>query len=234
MVKAKGSRLSRAVCLDPCLWRLLAKFGGSDKFILILRAFHEGMQARVMIDGEMTDAFPVAHGVKQGCVLAPTLFNLLVAVLEVSNRDTTKGVYITTCSEGRLFNVSCLKAKKKVRQLCVRDLLYADDTGFVSHSEADLQIYLTGLPPLLHLLDSLSMFEKLRSSINPLPGHRTQHRRSYSMLRHLTSLPPLNTLGAPSLTTAASTRNCRLEFRRTLPRSDDYSNDYGTNTTSSL
>ena len=40
--------------------------------------------------------------------------------------------------------MSRLKVKTKVRQLCVRggggrvrDLLYADDTGFVSHSEVD-------------------------------------------------------------------------------------------------
>ena len=57
----------------PCLWRLLSKCGCPDKFILMLRAFYEVMQAQVMIDGEMTDAFPVAHGVKQGCVLASTL-----------------------------------------------------------------------------------------------------------------------------------------------------------------
>ena len=109
----------------------------------MLRAFHEGMQAQVMIDGETTDAFPVAHGVKKGCVLAPTLLTLfLAAVLEVSNRDTTKGIYITLSSKGRLFNVSRLKAKTNVRQLCVRDLLYADDTGFVSHSKVDLQTIL--------------------------------------------------------------------------------------------
>ena len=106
----------------------------------MLRAFHEGIQAQVMIDGETTDAFPVAHGVKQGCVLVPTLFTLfLAAVREVSNRDTTKDVYITTRSDGRLFNASYLKVKTKVRQLCVLNLLYADDTGFVSHYEFDLQ-----------------------------------------------------------------------------------------------
>ena len=103
----------------------------------MLRAFQEGRQAQVMIDGKMTDAFPVAHGVKQGCVLAPTLFTpFMAAVLEVSNCAATKSVYITTRCEGRLFNVSCLKAKTKVRQLCI---IYADDTGFVSHSEVDLQ-----------------------------------------------------------------------------------------------
>ena len=71
------------------------------------------------------------------------------------------------------------------------------------------------------------MLEKVRSCINPLPGHRTQHRRSCSMVRHLTSLPPLNTLRAPSQITAASTKNCRREFSRPLPCSDDSSNDYG-------
>ena len=89
----------------------------------------------------MKDAFPA--GVKQGCVLAPALFTLfLAAVLEVSNRDTTNGVYITTCSEGRLFNVSHLKVNTKVQQLCVRDLLYTDETGFMSHFEVDLQTIL--------------------------------------------------------------------------------------------
>ncbi|KAI0237634.1 hypothetical protein LSAT2_011821, partial [Lamellibrachia satsuma] len=72
----------------PCLWRLLSKYGCPDKFILMLQAFHEGMQAQVLIDGETADAFPVAHGVKQGCILAPALFAFfLAAVLEVSNRD---------------------------------------------------------------------------------------------------------------------------------------------------
>ena len=98
-------------------------------FILMLRAFHEGMQAQVMIDGEITEAFPVAHGVKQGCTLVPTLSSLfLTAVLQVSNHDTTKGVYIMTRSDRRFFNVSFLKGKTKVEQLCIRDFLYTDDT----------------------------------------------------------------------------------------------------------
>ena len=99
-----------------CLWRLLSKFGCPDKFMLMLRVFHEGMQAQVMIDGDMTDGFPAAHGVKQGCLLAPTLFTLfLVAMLEVSNCDTTKGVYITTRSSGRFFNVFYLKCTTLLR-----------------------------------------------------------------------------------------------------------------------
>ena len=96
-----------------------------------------------------------------------------------------------------------LKAKTKVRQLCVRDRLYADDTGFVSHSEVDLQTILDRFAAA-----SASFGLSIKSCINPLPGHRTQHRRSCSMVRHLTSLHFLNTLGAPSQTTAASRKNC--------------------------
>ena len=61
------------------------------------------MQAQVIIGREMTDAFPVARGVKKGCALAKTLFTLLTAVLKVSNCDTTKSVYIMTRSDRRLF-----------------------------------------------------------------------------------------------------------------------------------
>ena len=139
-------------------------------------------------------------------------------MLEVSSRDTTKGVYITTRSEGRLFNVSRLKRRRvfgTFHTLTIQALCHI--------LKLICKRYFTGLPPLLYLLDSLSIFEKLRSCINPFPGHRTQHRRSCPMVRHLTSLLPLNTLGAPSQTTAASTKNCRLEFSR--PRSDDYANE---------
>ena len=77
--------------------------------------------------------------------------------------------------------------KTKVRQLCVQDLLYADDTGFVSHSEVDLQMILDRFSAASASFGLAIKVRKLRSCINPLPGHRTQHRRSCSMVRHLTS-----------------------------------------------
>ena len=46
------------------------------KFINIVRQFHDGMQASVRDNGETLKPFPVINGVKQGCVLAPTLFSM--------------------------------------------------------------------------------------------------------------------------------------------------------------
>ena len=86
-----------------------------------------------MFGGELTDAFPVTYRVKQG-VLEPNQFTHFL--IEVSNRC------VKTRSDGKLFNLSRIKAKKKVRQLCVPYLLYADDTGIVSHIAGDFQTIL--------------------------------------------------------------------------------------------
>ena len=53
----------------------MAKFGCPPRFIAMVRQFHDGMQARVQNDGEFSEPFEVTNGVKQGCVLAPTLFS---------------------------------------------------------------------------------------------------------------------------------------------------------------
>lgn len=63
------------------LWKIMSKFGCPQKFINMVRLFHEGMEARVKDDGEFSKPFPVTNGVKQGCVLAPTLFSMLFSAM---------------------------------------------------------------------------------------------------------------------------------------------------------
>ena len=63
------------------LWKIMAKFGCPAKFIEMVRQFHDGMLARVQNDVEFPDLLPVTNGVNQGCVLAPTLFNMMFSAM---------------------------------------------------------------------------------------------------------------------------------------------------------
>ena len=122
------------------LWAVLKKFGCTDKIINLVKAFHEGMQAKVTRGSDCSEGFAVSTGVKQGCVLAPTLFSFyLAAMLEVAFKDTREGIYIQTRHDGNLFNASHFKAKTRTTRQLVRDMLFADDCALVAHSAAEMQ-----------------------------------------------------------------------------------------------
>ena len=44
--------------------------------VSLVKSLHDGMEARVRIGGELTDGINVTNGLRQGCTLAPILFNL--------------------------------------------------------------------------------------------------------------------------------------------------------------
>ncbi|KAI8479295.1 hypothetical protein Bbelb_429670, partial [Branchiostoma belcheri] len=54
-----------SVCREG-LWKIMAKYGCPQKFIILVRQFHDGMQACVRDNDTLSDAFPVTNGVKQG------------------------------------------------------------------------------------------------------------------------------------------------------------------------
>ena len=63
------------------LRKVMAKFGCPAKFIAMVRQFHDGILARVQNDCKFSDPFPVTNGVKQGCVLASTLFSMMFSAM---------------------------------------------------------------------------------------------------------------------------------------------------------
>ena len=77
------------------LWKILARLGCPPQFLTILRQFHEGHQGQVKHNGSLSGSFPISNGVKQGCVLAPTLFSIFFSImLREANEDLPDGSYI--------------------------------------------------------------------------------------------------------------------------------------------
>ena len=122
------------------LWRIMSKYGCPHKFITIVRQFHDGMLARVQDGGESSAPFAVTNGVKQGCVLAPTLFSIMFsAMLSDAFRDKDMGISIRYRMDGSVFNLRRLQAKTKVSEDSINDLLFADDCALNATSEANMQ-----------------------------------------------------------------------------------------------
>jgi hypothetical protein len=129
------------------LWQVLARFGVPAKMIGVIRAFHEGMRACVRLDdGELSEWFEVTHGLRQGCVLAPLLFNLFfsavltVAVGRFKSEPQVVDDLVTIRSrfDTSPFDTASRKAKTKwlLRQLW--GFLYADDAAIASKSQTSL------------------------------------------------------------------------------------------------
>ncbi|CAH1277284.1 CYP3A43, partial [Branchiostoma lanceolatum] len=122
------------------LFQLLQKIGCPPQLLSIIISFHEDMQGVVSYDGETSEPFAIRSGVKQGCVLAPTLFGIFFSLLlNFAFGHSTQGVHLHTRSDGKLFNLARLRAKTKVRTVLIRELLFADDAALSAHVEHELQ-----------------------------------------------------------------------------------------------
>ena len=88
----------------------MAKFGFPAKFIAMMRQFHDGMLERAQ--NEFSDPFSVTNEVKQGCVLASTLFSMMFsAMFTDAFLDGDNGIPIRYCFDGKLFSLRRLQAR---------------------------------------------------------------------------------------------------------------------------
>ena len=114
-----------------------------------VEALLTGMMANVSVAGEVPESFSVTNGVKQGCVLAPTLFSIFLsisAMLDEAFRNMGDGVYIESRQTADLYNVIHFRAK--TTRILRRELLLADgvvpDRGCSLHFEHRVALNFAG------------------------------------------------------------------------------------------
>nr|VZI00492.1 unnamed protein product [Spirometra erinaceieuropaei] len=122
------------------LWKIMQKFGCPERFTQMVRQLHDGLMARVKDNGAVSVAFAVTNGVKQGCVLAPTLFSLMFsAMLMDAYRDEHPGIRIAYRTDGHLLNQRRLHFQSLVSTTTVHELLFADDCALNTTSVEEMQ-----------------------------------------------------------------------------------------------
>ncbi|VDP80921.1 unnamed protein product [Schistosoma curassoni] len=60
------------------LWKLLSHYGLSENIANIIRNCYDGSNCKILHGGQLTNSFEVKTSVRQGCLLSPFLFLLVV------------------------------------------------------------------------------------------------------------------------------------------------------------
>ena len=161
------------------LYVALAKIGCPPKLLSLVKSFHQNMKGTVQFDGNVSEPFDIRNGVKQGCVLAPTIFGIFFSLLlKHAFGAANEGIFLRTRSDGRLFNLSRLRARTKVREVMIIDMLFADDAAIAAHTEEELQ----------HLMDRLSLACRDFGLIISLPKTKCPKAHLPSLLSKLTTM----------------------------------------------
>ena len=124
------------------LWTTLERQGVPPKLLQVTRALHEGMQARVRVDGATSEPFPVRTGVRQGCLMAPTLLNLFyAAALDAWRRGVDDDIVLRFRIGASLQSTAAAVAQQAAEggfraedRTAIHDTIYADDTTILASS----------------------------------------------------------------------------------------------------
>ncbi|VDO70624.1 unnamed protein product, partial [Schistosoma margrebowiei] len=108
------------------LWKL-RHYGVPEKIVNIIRNSYYGLQCKVVHGGQLTDAFQVRTGVRQGCLLSPFLFLLVVdCIMKTSTSEGKHGIQWT--AQNQLDNLD-----------------FADDLALLSHTHEQMQMKTTSV-----------------------------------------------------------------------------------------
>ena len=134
--------------------------------------------AHVRDNGQTSPNFPVSNGVKQGCVLAPTLFSMMFsAMLQDAFRIERPGLDIRVRTDGGLFNLRRFKAKTKTHSVRVCELLFADDCALVAPNFDEMQRSVDLFSAACTDFGLTISTKKTEVLHQPAPGVQTHHHQ---------------------------------------------------------
>ena len=94
------------------LWKMLLAIGVSTNIVNIVKTMYDNTTCSVIVNGRLTEWFKVTIGVRQGCLLSPTLFNLFLDFL--------------------MKELKCLQETITFDDELCCDVRYADDTTLIT------------------------------------------------------------------------------------------------------
>ena len=150
------------------LWRILQhSYRLLPKLLTIMCALHEDSTTAVRAYGKLSDKFSITGSVRQGCVLAPTLFNFYfdaaICMALEEHRQQGRGIrvaYLLDAGNRRVLSLVTL----------VTDLEFADDMALLANNWFDFTAMLDSLSTCCNKLKlGLTISCKKTKSLAVLP-----------------------------------------------------------------
>ncbi|VDO75375.1 unnamed protein product [Schistosoma margrebowiei] len=103
------------------LWKLLRHYGVPQKIVNIIQSSYDGLHCKIVHGGQLTRSFEVKTGVRQGCLLSPFLFLLVIDwIIKTSTSEGKHGIQWTS-------------------RMQLDDLDFADDLALLSQTQQQMQ-----------------------------------------------------------------------------------------------
>ena len=108
------------------MWKIVKFYGVPEKIIRVLQSLYDNTQCCVRTDEGTTEPFKIETGVRQGCVISPFLFIMVIDYL--LNQIEGKGYGIDIGGERKLFNldfaddIALIDSTNEGLQNCTHDL----------------------------------------------------------------------------------------------------------------
>ncbi|KAI8503757.1 hypothetical protein Bbelb_187280 [Branchiostoma belcheri] len=103
------------------LWKILRHYGIPEKIISLIQSTYKDMSCRVLHAGQLSESFEVTTGVRQGCLLSPFLFLLVIDwIMKTTTTGRRNRIQWTLWSQ-------------------LEDLDFADDLALLSHNHRQMQ-----------------------------------------------------------------------------------------------
>ena len=67
--------------------KTLQKVGIEETYLNIVKVIYDNPTVNIILNGEKLKAFPLKSGTRQGCLLSPLLFNIVLEVLAMAIRE---------------------------------------------------------------------------------------------------------------------------------------------------
>ena len=103
------------------LWKLLRHYGFPEKIIALIRCTYQDMSCKIAHAGQLSESFEVKTGVRQGHLLSPFLFLLVIDwIMKTTTTGRNNGIQWTPWTQ-------------------LDDLNFADDLVLLSHNHRHMQ-----------------------------------------------------------------------------------------------